>query len=287
MNIEAAATGRSGAPSVSDKEAVFLRRLCDHYYGTFLLRHLDGIIHNLNGPLQSLYIRCEQLEQNLRRLQNILESNKAGEARKLASNMEVKTKAIAENLDHLGAQVRFLSNEFLTEKHSGPTEVDVNDVIKSCIYVLRADMFFKHQVEKVLKLGGGLPPVAAAKTDLSVIVLSLVDNALDAMVDAEKKRLIIETAGRDAEVTIRVEDSGCGIAEQHIQEIYNPFFTTKKTGENRHRGKEHAGFGLSIVSLLLKDCHGTIVCHSRPGNTTFTARIPAAANTAFAAPVSG
>ena len=95
MNNEAVACREFESPLASDKEAVFLRRLCDHYYGLFLLRHLDGIIHNLNGPLQSLYIRCEQMEHNLRRLQDMLGSREVGEARELASTMEGKAQGIA------------------------------------------------------------------------------------------------------------------------------------------------------------------------------------------------
>jgi hypothetical protein len=43
-------------PSVSSRERMLLRKLLDDYYGVFLVRVIEGVTHNLSGPLQVLYI---------------------------------------------------------------------------------------------------------------------------------------------------------------------------------------------------------------------------------------
>ena len=259
----------------TQREEILLKKLGDHYYGIFLLRRLDGIVHNLNGPLQSLYIRSEQLEQNLNRLLGALEARELPQAEQLASRMADRAKGIAKNLDDLNAQLRQLSSDIVFENCSEIDDVQVNEAIQACLFVLNADMFFKHQVTKTLDLNNNLPPVTARKTELSIIVLNLVQNALEAMVHADDRHLVIETTTQDNNVVIKVQDSGRGIAEKDLQQVYRPFFTTKQSGNSQDKGGEHSGLGLSIVSLLLKDCRGTIACDSRPGKTTFTVQIPA------------
>ncbi|MBW1895511.1 MAG: GHKL domain-containing protein [Deltaproteobacteria bacterium] len=259
-------------------EEALLRKLGNHYYGVFLLRVFGGIIHNLNGPLQSLYIRSEQVEQNLTKLQHVLESRELGKADELASLMTGKMKGILTNLDGLNAQLRGLASNFVTERRSEVGDVQLDDVIESCLFVLNADMFFKHEVNKTFNLNDALSPVKARATDLSIIVLNLVQNALEAMTDSEDKNLLIETAMEDNQVILRIQDSGCGIPEKDLKEIYRIFFTTKKGMGSEGEPDEHSGLGLSIVSLLLKDCGGEISCESLPGKTTFTIQIPAIKN---------
>ena len=273
-------SGQSGLSAEPSMEEALLRKLGNHYYGVFLLRVLDGIIHNLNGPLQSLYIRSEQVEQNLTKLQHVLELRELGKADELASSMTGRMKGILKNLDELNAQLRGLASNFVIERRSELGDVQLNDVIESCIFVLNGNMFFKHEINKTFNLNDTLSQVKARGTDLSIIVLILVQNALEAMTDSEDKNLLIETAMEDKQVILRIRDSGCGIPEKNLKEIYRIFFTTKEGTGNEDEPDEHSGLGLSMVSLLLKDCGGKISCESLPGKTTFTVQIPAIKNSA-------
>ena len=110
--------------------------------------------------------------------------------------------------------------------------------------------------------------------DIFIIVLNLVQNALEAMTDAEEKHLTIETSAEEDGVIIMVQDTGCGIPEEDLDGIYRICFTTKRGDENQGKAEDHAGVGLSIVSLLIKDYGGSISCSSHRGSTTFAVRIP-------------
>ena len=72
----------------SPTEEALLRKLADRYFGIHLLKVVDGIVHNLNGPLQILFIRSEQLEQNLRQLQEAVEAQAFPEVGELAACIE-------------------------------------------------------------------------------------------------------------------------------------------------------------------------------------------------------
>jgi signal transduction histidine kinase len=74
-------------------------------------------------------------------------------------------------------------------------------------------------------------------------------------------------------VSVRVSDTGSGIAQEHIQRIYDPFFTTKTApAEGQSRG---TGLGLSVTYGIIQEHAGNIRVESRPGEgTTFTLDFP-------------
>jgi signal transduction histidine kinase len=261
-------------PSVSSRERMLLRKLLDDYYGVFLVRVIEGVTHNLSGPLQVLYIRSEQLEQDLEQLQGVQQCEGVTEVERLVGRMEEKIKSIIGSLDDLNAQLRHLTSPLIIEKRSEIGDVKINEVIENCLFLLNADMFFKHNVKKAVRLADGLPRLKGRRTDFCIIILNLIQNALEAMVDAPEKHFAIETFSQEGKVAIRIQDTGSGIPEQTREHIYDAFFTTKKgTGPDGEVDK-HAGLGLSLVCLLLEDYNGTIAFESIPGKTTFTIQIP-------------
>ena len=78
----------------------------------------------------------------------------------------------------------------------------------------------------------------------------------------------IGTELRDGKVVIRVRDTGTGIQEEHIENIFDPFYTTKEVGDG-------VGLGLSISYGLVNDLNGTIeVSSSRGKGSTVTIILP-------------
>jgi C4-dicarboxylate-specific signal transduction histidine kinase len=257
---------------------MLLRKLADHYYGLYLLGVIQGILHNLNGPLQILYIRGEQLERSLQRLKDLARSQQLTEVENLASGVEEKIESSLQSLDDLNAQLRHLTSDLVAERCYGIEDVNINQVIEECLFLLNANMLFKHSVKKTIKTEDVLPVLKGRKMDFCVIVLNLLQNALEAMADAQDKHLTIETFSQGDKVIIRIQDTGCGILEHDYEHIYKTCFTTKNRIENKDRSDKHPGLGLSLVSLLLEDYNGFIACESVSGETTFTVQIPYGVN---------
>jgi C4-dicarboxylate-specific signal transduction histidine kinase len=173
------------------EERMLLRKLADNYYGAWLSRVIDGIVHNLNGPLQILFIRSEQLEQGVRQLETVLQSEALAEVEGFAGRAEKQIQSLSENLDKVNAQVRHLTGDLVVERCSEIKDVDMNQVIEDCLFLLNADMFFKHHVKKTIRLNDALPAVTGRKSDFCIIVLNIVQNALEALVEAPDKQIII------------------------------------------------------------------------------------------------
>jgi signal transduction histidine kinase len=100
------------------------------------------------------------------------------------------------------------------------------------------------------------------------MVLALAMNALEATPSGGSVVLAASAAPRGDGVVIEVRDTGCGIPEEHLPRIYEPFFTTKSAGKG-------VGLGLSVVYGIVHRHGGTIEVSSRSGaGTTFTVRLP-------------
>ena len=85
-------------------------------------------------------------------------------------------------------------------------------------------------------------------------------------------RLTVATSNGQS-VSVRVSDTGSGISPEHIQRIYDPFFTTKASnGEGQKRG---TGLGLSVTYGIIQEHAGKIRVESNPGfGTTFSLDFP-------------
>ena len=83
------------------------------------------------------------------------------------------------------------------------------------------------------------------------VLVNLISNPMQAMEGQEVKKLGIECTDRDEKVVIAVEDNGPGVATEHIHNIFEPFYTTKKSGQG-------LGLGLTISDRIVRDFGGQI-----------------------------
>lgn len=100
------------------------------------------------------------------------------------------------------------------------------------------------------------------------VLMNLIDNAVDASAPSQSVSVSLKPADRTGWWQIQVIDQGTGIAEELVDDIFQPFFTTKEVGSG-------TGLGLSIVHGIVEEHGGTIQCTSQPGiGTTMTLQIP-------------
>ncbi len=127
-----------------------------------------------------------------------------------------------------------------------------------------------------LQLDPELPTVNLVEQDLRKVILNICNNAFYA-VDLKYKRIgepfepnvILSTKYTNGEVKVVVEDNGEGIPDDLKEKIFQPFFTTKPTGEG-------TGLGLSLSYDMIKAEGGDISVHSSEnGPTVFTITLPA------------
>jgi PAS domain S-box-containing protein len=148
-------------------------------------------------------------------------------------------------------------------------DVDVNKVIADTLALLE-HQFKVAKVEVQNALTPKLPAIQGNAGRLQQVFLNLFLNAKDAMPGGGTLR--VATLNGES-VSVCVSDTGTGIAPEHIQRIYDPFFTTKTSPrEGQARG---TGLGLSVTYGIIQEHAGKIRVESHPGaGTTFTLDFP-------------
>jgi two-component system C4-dicarboxylate transport sensor histidine kinase DctB len=139
-------------------------------------------------------------------------------------------------------------------------------------YALR---LFKPQLEKEqVSLDFQTPEqeyfVRADGVRLEQVVVNLISNGLLAISGKEQRKLLIQLQAQqgDDQIWIDVSDSGSGIADEHLGQIFNPFFSTREGGKG-------LGLGLSISYRIISDFGGTIKAFNRPeGGATLRIILP-------------
>ena len=148
-------------------------------------------------------------------------------------------------------------------------DVDVNKVIGDTLALLE-HQFKVAKVEVQNALAPKLPAIQGNAGRLQQVFLNLFLNAKDAMPGGGTLR--VATLNGES-VSVCVSDTGTGIAPEHIQRIYDPFFTTKTSPrEGQARG---TGLGLSVTYGIIQEHAGKIRVESNPGaGTTFILDFP-------------
>jgi two-component system, NtrC family, sensor kinase len=163
-------------------------------------------------------------------------------------------------------------NNLLNFSRTSGTEVadvDVNKVIGDTLALLE-HQFKVSKIEVENALTPKLSAIQGNAGRLQQVFLNLFLNAKDAMPGGGKLR--IETSNGKS-VCVAISDTGSGIAPEHIQRIYDPFFTTKTSlREGQPRG---TGLGLAVTYGIIQEHAGKIRVESHPGaGTTFTLDFP-------------
>jgi len=162
--------------------------------------------------------------------------------------------------------------------------LDINDATKDVLRLTAGDAL-RRKVAVVSELAPDLPLVSGDRVHLQQVLLNLVVNAMDAMSDgaSQQRQLTVQTrrmtngTGCDVEVTVR--DSGPGIAEHRLPQIFESFFTTKPEG---------MGMGLAIARSIILAHGGRIWVESGAGTgATFGFVLPAGTGESWDEPVSG
>ncbi|MGD8868276.1 MAG: cache domain-containing protein [Gemmatimonadales bacterium] len=156
--------------------------------------------------------------------------------------------------------------EFSRQSETGTERVDINETIENTLDLVgKQSAFFN--VRLVRDLAPSLPPVTAERSQLQQVLMNIIINAVQAM--AERGTLTVSTRETaDASVEIRISDTGRGIPADEIDRIFDPFYTTKESGEG-------TGLGLSIAYGIVTKHGGTITVDSVVGEgTMFTVSLP-------------
>jgi len=211
-----------------------------------------GINHELNQPLAAIRTYAD----NARLL---LEKERGEEARWNLEQIGQLTGRMAQIITQLKAFAR---------KSSGhAVAVSLLAAIDGALALLRID---RSDVELRRDLPGGELFVLADMVRLEQVLVNLIGNALQALEGCAIRRIELHAETSAEAVTLRVRDTGPGIAPEYLDQVFDPFFSTKEVGQG-------LGLGLSISYRIIDGFGGTLRAANHPdGGALFTMRLPRA-----------
>ncbi|HEY6336977.1 MAG TPA: ATP-binding protein [Candidatus Sulfotelmatobacter sp.] len=211
-----------------------------------------GVAHEVNTPLAVISSYTQMLAKQLQG-----DPQKSG----LLDKITRQTFRASEIVNNLLNFSRTSGSEF--------GEVDINKVIGDTLALLE-HQFKTSKIQVTRELAPDISPIQGNQGRLQQVFLNLFLNAKDAMPGGGT--LSVATSNGNL-VSVRVTDTGSGIAPEHIQRIYDPFFTTKTVPrEGQNRG---TGLGLSVTYGIIQEHAGQIRVESNPGaGTTFALEFP-------------
>jgi len=225
-----------------------------------------GIAHEIQNPLNFVNNFSEVNEELLSELKGELSKGKMDDAVALANNAIENQKKINHHGKRADAIVKgMLQHSRTSSGTKEPTDINTlcDEYLRLSYHGLRAkDKSFNAKF--VTNFDPTLGKINVIPQDLGRVILNLINNAFYAVTEKQKQNLngfeptvLVSTKGLNDKVEIKVVDNGNGIPDHIKEKIFQPFFTTKPTGQG-------TGLGLSLSYDIVKAHGGTLEVNSPP-----------------------
>jgi len=229
----------------------------------------SALAHELNQPLTAVANYCESardlLAQNAQSLRDLLQTLDDGPNRSiLKSNAETLDMVLdalndaAQQSVRAGQIVRRL-RDFMSHGHNERRFESLSKLITEA-NALALVGSREHDIDVRIELRARAREVFIDRIEIQQVMVNLIRNAMDAMIGAEERRLMIRTQDvEDNMVMVTIEDTGSGISDAIAEQLFQPFVTSKETG---------MGIGLSICRSIVEGHGGRIWFEPREGGGT-------------------
>ena len=234
-----------------------------------------GIAHEVKNPLNAMMIHLELLRTKIGRRHAVLAGVGIGRTDLSSEARGESERAKEDELQHveiIEKEIRRLDEvvqgflKFTRPEDLRLQPVRVHDLFDEILPVLAPEAQ-KNGVKIIQDCATSVPPVNGDSAMLRQAFLNLTLNACQAMPNGGSLRLMCSSASKNR-VEVKIEDSGVGIAPQHLSKIFDLYFTTKDHG---------TGVGLSMVYRIVQLHDGEVEVQSTPGRgTTFKVLLPRA-----------
>lgn len=154
------------------------------------------------------------------------------------------------------------------KRDPSPQPLDIGNVIEEALLIVRHESQSK-SVAIELEIDEALPRVLADKIQLQQVIVNLAMNAVQAMASADTRRRTLTIGARrlgNRQIEVRMDDSGPGIANEHLDHLFTGFFTTKTDG---------MGIGLAICRSIVQEHGGSIGAFNHGNGARFHFTLPA------------
>ena len=213
-----------------------------------------GVAHELNNPINNIMLSASMLLEDYEDLDDYDRKDMAND---MVMESERAQKIVRNLLD------------FARESGVESEQQDIQDIIEDTLR-LASNQIKLANVKVKGELADNTPPIFVDRRQVEQVFLNIVLNALDAMPDGGTLTICCDNAQGKGFISVDFIDTGTGIPEEKLSDIFNPFFTTKPDAKG-------TGLGLSVSLGIIKQHGGDIKVKSKVGEgTTFTVLLPVA-----------
>jgi signal transduction histidine kinase len=216
-------------------------------------RMAAGIAHEINNPLAGILLYSSNL------IKKVPETGPLKKGLEVIIHETIRCRGIIQDL-----------LEFSRERETAKALGDLNGVVNKALSILDNE-FRLHRVFVEKHLSEDLPRLLIDANQMEQVFLNFFLNATEAIQGQGTISVRTFKDQDNKEVVVKIEDSGMGIPQEHMNRIFEPFFSTKAKG---------TGLGLSVNYGIIQKHGGRIEGSSQPGRgTTMTIRLPYAEST--------
>jgi signal transduction histidine kinase len=215
-----------------------------------------SLAHELNQPLNAILQNAGVLE--------LLLASKTGappldEIREIVGDIRKD--------DMRASEVIRRMRGLLQKRELQAQPVDVNELSEDTIALVRPDATSR-AIHIEMELTEGLPPIRGDRVHLQQVLLNLLLNAMEsvARMPSDRRSLVVRTSQNNGTVTLAVQDAGVGIPPDRINDVFEPFYTTKGEG---------MGMGLAIARSIVEAHEGRMAAENNAnGGATVWFSVP-------------
>jgi len=208
-----------------------------------------SIAHEFNNPILGIRNILEQVNE--------------------VPSLNEELKGLVELAIHESTRVMSLASklrQFYQPTTGEMTWIDLHALLDDMLVLEKLNLSCKN-AKVVKQYEASLPQIEGVGDQIKQVVLNLLQNAEEALAQ-EGGTIQIQTRREGDEIMVQIEDNGCGISEEELPRIFDPFYSTKSQVKG-------TGLGLSVSYGIVKRHGGRIQCTSSPGNgSAFTLMLP-------------
>jgi C4-dicarboxylate-specific signal transduction histidine kinase len=215
-----------------------------------------GVAHELNNPLNNIGLF----------IGNVIDQLELGQL----EPDQIKDQ-LSKAMQQVGKATEII-NHLRTFGRAAPVakeRLSINEAIERSVSLMSEQLRLR-QIDVRLDLAPSDPGVLAHAIQMEQAFINLLTNARDALANARRREIAIQSRVAGEQVEVTISDTGPGIPEGMEERIFDPFFTTKEVGQG-------TGLGLSILYGILSEHGGTVAVENAPnGGAVFTVALPLA-----------
>ena len=229
-----------------------------------------GIAHEIQNPLNFVNNFSEVNQELSEELEEELKAGKIDDAISLSKDI----KENSEKINQHGKRAEAIVKSMLQHSRTSSGEKELTDINALCDEYLRLAYHGLRAKDKSfnasykLELDESLPKLNVVPQDIGRVILNIINNAFQAVQNEKNPIISVSTKQLNEHIEIRITDNGPGIPDSIKDKIFQPFFTTKPTGQG-------TGLGLSLAYDIVKAHGGKLKMDTKEGEgSEFIIQLP-------------